>query len=1191
VNRFGLQPEGTVVLHVMLAHADSAGGRWVAWVAAASLEAALLFALVGLAWMVIRRRVAPQVGYGLFLLVPLKLLIPVAVTVPPVLARWTPSAVVASWSKPADTPATIDRPAGTPPAIATHRSAPREAVFPLPPIAATTVAVATNSPPVATRAGQATARTRPVADMPGPAWATLAMTVWGLGVVFLTGRFLVAQWRFRARLRRASPVDASRWGLDFEALCRSAGVSQAVRLQESDSVAAPAVWGVFRPTILLPRGIAATLTPTQLHWVLLHELEHVRRRDLVVVTLQRFASILHFFNPVVWLANRVIHELREYACDDAALALGQVSGVESGEAFVRVLRHTGRNRRGLEGALGILGLDSRACCLRRACRLLDDARPIRTMPGMRWAVAWILLAALTVPHLRAGSGGGETQVDLQETPAHKNQAGPGGGETQEFALRVVGPGGQAVPGVEVELRTDPHVTAGQVRRGIFVRERRYGSVVATDAQGQLTVELPQAPKSLDVFITTPGFGPYWAGWSSQTHEEPVPTSFTAELEPAWTVGGVVVDDTGKPIAGATVSPFIEFKKRPGVTTQLGSGTQLKTDAAGRWHFDSIPDSMAEVDVAIDHPGHRPVQRPLARNRYGLEHAKDPTVRMVLPRGLTVTGKITDEAGKPIVGARVRTKYSNFIREATTGPDGVYHLVGCEPAAVRVVASAKGKATDMKELTIDPAMGPVDFQMKPGGHVRIRVVDAQGKPVPRTRILFQRWRGSFQYFEFNDVDQYADANGVWEWHEAPLDEIKADICPPQGMQLVTQTITARPEEYVFHVTGPLVVSGKVVDAATGKPVDTFRVIAGWRWRDGPASLFWNQRGAFDATGGHYQIRQDRVESALLVRIEADGYQAAVSPEIRSTEGNVTVDFALKRGKVVAATVLTPDGHPAAKAKLALSIEGSQIAVKNGDIDDTSTYCARAETDDAGRFHFPTQDTGFQLIITHPAGFARVRATPDTDLAPTIRLEAWARVEGTFRVGKTPVAGVPIRLESNGALSYGQGLAHIYTQHGAVTGPAGRFVFDRVIPGKGSLGRNITLIASEGATEVTSSCMVPVEFVAGKTLHVELGGSGRPVIGKLQPPSGAPAPVRWSFALVMAVPSDAKTRENGAFLTATVDRDGKFRIDDVPAGSYTLSVRFNEHEAGYLQGVAVKVPPSEGAAVGPPVDLGTLNLKRR
>src|SRR5262249_47306508 len=75
-----------------------------------SLDAAVLLAMIGLVWLAVRNRAAPQVGYGLFLLVPLKLLLPVVVTVPAAVARWTPSVQVASWLVWARAPERVESP-------------------------------------------------------------------------------------------------------------------------------------------------------------------------------------------------------------------------------------------------------------------------------------------------------------------------------------------------------------------------------------------------------------------------------------------------------------------------------------------------------------------------------------------------------------------------------------------------------------------------------------------------------------------------------------------------------------------------------------------------------------------------------------------------------------------------------------------------------------------------------------------------------------------------------------------------------------------------------------------------------------------------------------------------------------------------------------------------------------------------
>jgi RNA polymerase sigma factor (sigma-70 family) len=828
--------------------------------------------------------------------------------------------------------------------------------------------------------------------------------------------------------------------------------------------------------------------------------------------------------------------------------------------------------------------------------LLKKELSIMFFTKLKLATGMISVAAIAVALIGValGQNSGRIKATAAMTPtAPRTQTegdgtAPQGKPSEDFELRVVGPGGKPIPEAVVELRTDAMPTAENIRLGKLIKRGQYGAFVATDAEGRLAVKLPKAPTYFDAFISAPGYGPYWAGWSSENHAQPIPSRFTAELDAGWSVGGIIVDAEGKPVEGVTIGPGIEYKKRPGDFRQMRGGAEQKTDAAGRWHFDSVPVSLNEVFVEINHPGFGPIRRPLTRGEFGIERGREPVAKVVLNRGLTVTGKVIDEAGKPVVGAWVRTKFLNNIREAKTGSDGVYKLAACEPRTAEIVVSAKGWAIDMKQSRIDSEMGPVDFQMKSGGTVRIRVLDRKGNPVPKARIFFQKWRGRHAYFAFENVNQYADMDGIWVWNEAPLDEFTADIGPPDGMELAGQPLTARTEEYVFRVPDALVVSGRVIDAVTRQPIKAFRVVPGVRSSE--THMNWVPSQSFSATDGQFQLRETHGYFAYLFRVEADGYQAAVSRDIKSNEEKVAIDFELTKGKDIVAKVFTPGNVPAAGARVALGVAGSQINIQNGEIDDGSTYSTRLETDDAGRLHFPPQNKDFQLIITHPSGYAHVKSPPEWDKARIIHLEPWCRVEGTFRIGKARAANVPITLEVNGRSSYGANVPSVFPHHDVTTGPDGRFVFDRVIPGRGTIGRSIIFTVNDGATEVTSSCMIPAEFPAGKTVHINLGGTGRPVIGKLRPPDGFQGKVHWNFASVTATPDEAETRATSPSLLASVDRDGRFRMDDVPAGNYSLSVRFDRDGAGHLWNHRVHVPPMEGASSAQPVDLGTLTLEK-
>ncbi len=780
-----------------------------------------------------------------------------------------------------------------------------------------------------------------------------------------------------------------------------------------------------------------------------------------------------------------------------------------------------------------------------------------------------------------------------------------------FELTVVGPDGKALSGISVECRGRPQLTKEQITTGDFVRRASYGSFIKTDATGRLALKLPSKMESLDFFIESPGYGPYWAGWELREFAESIPPTLTAELDPAWSVGGIVVDDVGKPVKGATLHPNIEFKKRPGDTKQLSGGKEAKTDADGKWHFECVPISMSDVHVEIHHPQFKPGWRTLTRAEFGIAPGAAPTAKLALDAGLTVTGTVTDEAGNPISGARIRAKFANDVREAKTGSDGTYRLTGCDHITARIVAWAKGRATDMQELRVEPDMKPVDFRMKAGGYIRIRVVDSQEKPVPKAVIFPQRWRGPVDYSEFGIVNAYADQNGVWEWHEAPLDEFQADICPKgdEAMPLSRQTLLARPEEYVFKLPPRLVISGKVIDAESKKPVESFQVVWGIRAED--SHITWVRSRILTGHDGKYELRPSYDYPGNLVRIEADGYLPAVSRDIKNDEGSVNVDLELKKGTSIAATVLAPDGTPAGKAKVALGIIGSQIELKNGDIDDGSTYCERRTTDEAGHFSFPAQDGDYQLIITHPAGFGHVVAKAGENMRPTVKLTPWSRVEGTFRIGSKAAANVSLTINIQGHDVYGNRVPHIFTAHEVTTGPDGRFVFERVFPGRGYIGRRIMLTVNDGSADVTSSCMMRVEFSAGETARLNVGGNGRAVVGRLRPPENFEGRLPWNFALVhlqidqpvpqgrIGVPRPIPGPGERAmadlaqslYITATVDRDGRFRIDDAPEGAYVLSAYFEkpDRNLGTVQNYHLLVPPADGKSSETPIDLGTIQLK--
>src|SRR5262249_23634542 len=131
-------------------------------------------------------------------------------------------------------------------------------------------------------------------------------------------------------------------------------VRTTVQLVESDSITSPLLHGFWRPRLVLPVGLRNELSWDELRFVLLHELAHVKRRDILQNWLGTILQILHWFNPLVWLAFARWRADRELACDALALeTAGEEKKREYGRTILRLLEAS-RNVLGTPAMVGIL---------------------------------------------------------------------------------------------------------------------------------------------------------------------------------------------------------------------------------------------------------------------------------------------------------------------------------------------------------------------------------------------------------------------------------------------------------------------------------------------------------------------------------------------------------------------------------------------------------------------------------------------------------------------------------------------------------------------------------------------------------------------------------------------------------------------------------------------------------------------
>ena len=150
---------------------------------------------------------------------------------------------------------------------------------------------------------------------------SLLLLIWAAVLVAIAGSLAYAALVVRRIVNRARPLDTEDWLTPLWEVSDRLALDEPPRLLRSEDAKMPFACGLFQPTIVLPAECDGWSLDRR-RAVLLHELAHVRRHDLVGHTMGRLACAVYWFHPLVWTAAKQLRSESERACDDLALSCG-----------------------------------------------------------------------------------------------------------------------------------------------------------------------------------------------------------------------------------------------------------------------------------------------------------------------------------------------------------------------------------------------------------------------------------------------------------------------------------------------------------------------------------------------------------------------------------------------------------------------------------------------------------------------------------------------------------------------------------------------------------------------------------------------------------------------------------------------------------------------------------------------------
>lgn len=620
-----------------------------------------------------------------------------------------------------------------------------------------------------------------------------------------------------------------------------------------------------------------------------------------------------------------------------------------------------------------------------------------------------------------------------EVLAHLGRQDPNAGPVE----RSSSPGEETPPvsvapaGKVLEVRITAAAT-GHPLPGTSVRAYADGRRdYVCDANGCCRIELGQdLPQRFEMIISQPGY----VGMCVRLEDLDagiLAAPYRLALETGTCIGGIVQDVNGAPIEGADVELYLHPEHSLG--PHLHVRHRQQTDSDGRWSCDSAPANLeqlaerGELAIQIKHAMYAR-DRCEVRDMSGVKALGELSHRITMYAGHHLYGWVRDAQGNPVGSATVSSVAGGT--KDTTGPDGTFVIPHVHPRATSVALQIRAEGYAPTDEWIDwrPDMEPVEIVLRPGFVIAARVVDAQGVPVSgamvivRTRIT-RIWSGS------------TDDDGCFATPPLSADMVGLAV-DKEGFMGVGHWLPPENQDLDLVLYRPLRVSGLVVDAGTGEPIQDFR-IRPCQVTGSNGNIGWGS-DTFAGHGGRYEHTFTGLsENGYVIVAEADGYLPAESRIIAPHEQIAVADLAPTTGTGPAGRAVDSQGLPAVRVTVFALHGNHELFLKDGEVA-TDNKEPSTRTGPDGQFAFEPiyQLTG--LVAMGPQGIGEI-TLPAFEATGRLVLQPWAEIRGTVWAGGLPARDWPMELRTH---SPGGGWQALWSTH---TDEHGRFRITKLPPG--------------------------------------------------------------------------------------------------------------------------------------------------
>ncbi|HEX9459718.1 MAG TPA: carboxypeptidase regulatory-like domain-containing protein, partial [Thermoanaerobaculia bacterium] len=565
----------------------------------------------------------------------------------------------------------------------------------------------------------------------------------------------------------------------------------------------------------------------------------------------------------------------------------------------------------------------------------------------------------------------------------------------------------------------------------------------SDAKGNFTIT-GVAAGTYEIRPTRPGYG--ISGMQAVHLKAADAVQKTLYATARGRISGSVIDEDKRPVAAAHLTTRPTARNNDMFAMMVRGNARSDGYSAPDGHF-VLRNVETEADLQVD-----------AAKR-GYPAAKSPTLKLAaaerktgltitIPRGVAITGKVTDKDHKPLSGVGVdaiessadpmggmrRMVISNMQGNRNdemvrTGSDGTF-LIRVKEGTYDLAFKREGySAKSVRGTKVDANTKPVEVTLDPGVEISGRVTrGGAGVEGVNVRSISQDGMGS----------AVTSSDGSFTITDLTPGQMMLNVSKQDSFIQEMRSVTAPARDVLIDLPPGGRITGHVLDKSSHQPVTSFQAgVTTSRGGGGMVVMMPPMQKQFTSDDGSFVLEGIKPGTTQVV-VNAPGYTTARVPNIEVEDGKTApdVEVDVESGSKLTGRVTGADGTPLAGVSVRNDPTAGGSRVMRFDATDSS-----ATTDPSGEYAFDSLDAGEKTFTFSRSGYVAqqktVTITGGKDSRLDVQLSSGMRATGfVVTDGGAPIPDASVRAVSAAEMDGGRD---------ARTDANGAFAFEGLAPG--------------------------------------------------------------------------------------------------------------------------------------------------